>query len=201
MSIKYHDLNVGVTRGGEGAIPYTSNPEMDGIASPGSSSAYSRGNHVHPSDTTKAGTEMLAKVLHDPAGQNVAVGEYAIFNGQLYKANTAITSSMAASTFASYLTAVTGGGLNAVGKIASKEVEIPLTTIGSSMTQTARLIGQCTTLFGIAATSILSIGIADAGLTPASIMVAGTYNDGFYLAATQSCTLSSSVKFRIIYTI
>lgn len=33
--------------------PYTSNPAMDGTASPGNSSAYARGNHVHPSDTSK----------------------------------------------------------------------------------------------------------------------------------------------------
>ena len=34
-------------------IPYTSNPSMDGTASPGNSSAYARGNHVHPHDTSK----------------------------------------------------------------------------------------------------------------------------------------------------
>lgn len=33
--------------------PYTSNPEMDGTASPGSSTAWAKGDHVHPSDTTK----------------------------------------------------------------------------------------------------------------------------------------------------
>lgn len=38
----------------EGAAPYTSNPEMDGTASPGSSNLYAKGDHVHPSDTTKA---------------------------------------------------------------------------------------------------------------------------------------------------
>ena len=34
--------------------PYTSNPAMDGTASAGSSTAWSRGDHVHPSDTSKA---------------------------------------------------------------------------------------------------------------------------------------------------
>ena len=42
----------------DGMIPsvpsaYTSNPEMDGTASPGSSTAWARGDHVHPSDTAK----------------------------------------------------------------------------------------------------------------------------------------------------
>ena len=34
--------------------PYTSNPAMDGTASPGSSANYSRGDHVHPTDTSRA---------------------------------------------------------------------------------------------------------------------------------------------------
>ena len=34
--------------------PSATNPLMDGEASPGSSAAYSRGDHVHPSDTSKA---------------------------------------------------------------------------------------------------------------------------------------------------
>lgn len=33
------------------ASPYTSNPNMDGTASPGSSDNYSRGDHTHPTDT------------------------------------------------------------------------------------------------------------------------------------------------------
>lgn len=32
---------------------YTSNPAMDGTASPGSSTAWAKGDHVHPSDTSK----------------------------------------------------------------------------------------------------------------------------------------------------
>ena len=38
--------------GGGGSVdPYTSNPEMDGTASPGTSDKYARGDHVHPHDT------------------------------------------------------------------------------------------------------------------------------------------------------
>ena len=41
-----------------GSVPtppsaYTSNPEMDGTASAGSSTSYAKGDHVHPSDTSK----------------------------------------------------------------------------------------------------------------------------------------------------
>ena len=34
--------------------PYTSNPAMDGTASAGSSSNYAKGDHVHPTDTSRA---------------------------------------------------------------------------------------------------------------------------------------------------
>ena len=37
-----------------GVSPYTSTPEMDGTGSAGSSTLFSRGDHVHPSDTSKA---------------------------------------------------------------------------------------------------------------------------------------------------
>jgi hypothetical protein len=36
--------------------PYDSDPEMDGTADPGDSDEYARGNHVHPSDTSKSDT-------------------------------------------------------------------------------------------------------------------------------------------------
>ena len=49
-------LQVGWTKykvpSGGGGTPYDSNPAMDGTASPGSSTAYSRGDHVHPADVT-----------------------------------------------------------------------------------------------------------------------------------------------------
>lgn len=41
-----------VTAGG-GALPSNANPVMDGTAAPGVSALYSRGDHVHPSDTSR----------------------------------------------------------------------------------------------------------------------------------------------------
>jgi hypothetical protein len=38
------------------ASPSDTNPAMDGTASAGSATTYSRGDHVHPSDTSKLGT-------------------------------------------------------------------------------------------------------------------------------------------------
>lgn len=39
--------------GGNVPSPYTDTPQMDGVASAGASLNYSRGDHRHPSDTTK----------------------------------------------------------------------------------------------------------------------------------------------------
>ena len=50
--------------------PYTSTPAMDGTASAGSSANYSRGDHVHPSDTSKMDIDLTA-----------AAGEVAVFDG------------------------------------------------------------------------------------------------------------------------
>lgn len=58
MQTLYADSIVGdMDSGGGGGVtidPYNSNPEMDGTASSGSSAKYSRGDHVHPKDTSKA---------------------------------------------------------------------------------------------------------------------------------------------------
>lgn len=40
--------------GGGGPSPSASNPEMDGTAAPGTALTYARGDHVHPTDTTRA---------------------------------------------------------------------------------------------------------------------------------------------------
>ena len=40
--------------------PSNANPAMDGTATPGSSSNYSRADHVHPSDTNRAGIKSIA---------------------------------------------------------------------------------------------------------------------------------------------
>lgn len=46
--------------GGEGPEPYTDSPAMDGTASAGSSANYARGDHVHPTDTSRAAASDLA---------------------------------------------------------------------------------------------------------------------------------------------
>lgn len=47
------------------ATPYTDAPEMDGIASPGSAISYARGDHRHPTDTSRASAADLAQEVLD----------------------------------------------------------------------------------------------------------------------------------------
>lgn len=47
------------------ATPYTSTPEMDGVGSPGTEVAYSRGDHRHPTDTSRAAAADLAQEVLD----------------------------------------------------------------------------------------------------------------------------------------
>ena len=90
----------------------TSNPAMDGTASPGSSGAWAKGDHVHPSDTTKANQAQLAYVeTGTTASRTYAVGEYFCWNGLLYRVTSAISSG-ASFTPGTNCEQVTGGGFN-----------------------------------------------------------------------------------------
>jgi hypothetical protein len=58
--------------GGGGGTPSTTPPLMDGIANPGTVVQYSRGDHVHPSDTSRlplaGGTMTRSLILYaDPS--------------------------------------------------------------------------------------------------------------------------------------
>lgn len=47
------------------ATPYTSTPEMDGVGSPGTEVAYARGDHRHPTDTSRAAAADLSQEILD----------------------------------------------------------------------------------------------------------------------------------------
>lgn len=51
-----------------GVSPYDSNPAMDGTASPGSSTLFSRGDHVHPTDTSRAANTDFTGSVNGAAG-------------------------------------------------------------------------------------------------------------------------------------
>ena len=100
--------------GGIPTVPsaYTSNPEMDGTASPGISGSWARGDHVHPSDTGKADLGLLAVVeTGSTASRAYVVGEYFCWNGLLYRVKLAINSGEPF-TVGTNCEAVTEGGFN-----------------------------------------------------------------------------------------
>lgn len=51
--------------------PYTSSPAMDGVASAGSSANYSRGDHVHPSDSSKLDVSAVDGIYAVESGSQV----------------------------------------------------------------------------------------------------------------------------------
>ena len=139
---------------------YTGDPEMDGTASPGSSTSWAKGDHVHPTDTSRAASDLgvsgatanqyvqitavdangkpTAFGAGTPSGGDVtadmlgividgnstpvgaAVGQYVIVKNStitgvtdgLYTAAQAIPANTAIDS--TYLSAVSGGGLNGV---------------------------------------------------------------------------------------
>lgn len=103
-----------------GVIPtvpsaYTSNPAMDGTASPGSSGAWAKGDHVHPTDSTKAAkadlTNIQATGTTNTTGAAIPAGAYFYLNGILYQAKTQIDVN-ATFTVNTNCEQVTAGGLN-----------------------------------------------------------------------------------------
>lgn len=98
------------------AIPSASSalPQMDGVASAGSNfSQFARGDHVHPSDISRASTEVVAIVQNtNIATRNIPRQKYVIWNGSLYLSTATIAAGATLSS--SNLTAVSDGGLNAL---------------------------------------------------------------------------------------
>ena len=93
---------------------YTSNPTMNGTASPGSSGAWARGDHVHPSDTSKANETELAYVENgSTASRAYIVGEYFCRNGQTCRAKTAIAQGATLTLDTNYEVPA-GGGFNSI---------------------------------------------------------------------------------------
>ena len=100
---------------GGGIGPYISNPVMDGVASPGSSDLYARGDHVHPSDTSKADKSDLASIsvtgTTNTTGSTIPAGTYFYLNGALVSAKTAINNGDTFTSGTNY-SSVTAGSLN-----------------------------------------------------------------------------------------
>lgn len=55
------------------STPYDSNPEMDGTATPGDAASYARGNHVHPTDTSRAAAADLSQEILDRGNADITL--------------------------------------------------------------------------------------------------------------------------------
>lgn len=73
-----------------GATPATNTPNMDGIGSPGSAITYSRGDHTHPTDTSRASVSALNDL--DTREYN----DYVTLNGNINSVDAKIAFSSAA---------------------------------------------------------------------------------------------------------
>ena len=94
---------------------YTSDPEMDGTASPGSSANYARGDHVHPIDTSRAAKSDVAPISITGATNNtgaaITIGTYFYLNGELVFAKKNIANGATLTSGTNY-DVVSTGGLN-----------------------------------------------------------------------------------------
>ena len=80
--------------GGTSVYPYDNNPEALGQeANPGTSDNYSRGDHIHPlPSVSDLGALPALNIANEfSTSSTYAVGDYVIYEGQLYQCTTAVT--------------------------------------------------------------------------------------------------------------
>jgi hypothetical protein len=94
---------------GTGGDPYEQNPEMDGAASPGTSDEYARGDHRHPTDTTRqAVIEDLASIRSGAAAGATAVQPSALSRYRTATEQDAIDGALDEAISAKYTKPATG---------------------------------------------------------------------------------------------
>jgi hypothetical protein len=94
---------------GTGGDPYEQNPEMDGAASPGTSDEYARGDHRHPTDTTRqAVIEDLASIRSGAAAGATAVQPSALSRYRTATEQDAIDGALDEAIAAKYTKPATG---------------------------------------------------------------------------------------------
>ena len=86
-------------------------------------------------------------------------------------------------------------------RLLTKTVDLTNQQLGSSWSQTSKNLGKAIDLFGISADKIVSCIMTEAEFTPSANSMIGFYNGYVWAAASQSSTLSSGGKFKIVYTL
>lgn len=71
--------------------------------------------------------------------------------------------------------------------------------VGTTFSQVSRKVGTTIDLFGLSGDRIMGILCVDTELSPGAILMFGSYDGDFYIGATQTCTMVSTMELRILY--
>lgn len=169
-----------------GVSPYDSNPAMNGTASAGSSALYSRGDHVHPKDTTKADKVSGATSGHlaalDANGNLVDSGVSATSAGS----DTKVTQSAAISTNGEYpIILANGTATTEVTGTVNKSANLKYNPSTKALTTGGKVNGLTLT----AATTGFTIA---GGTTSKTLTVNNTYTLGAACAKSVDTSVAES---------
>lgn len=81
-----------------------------------------------------------------------------------------------------------------------KEVSVaPSSLSTTNFSPTATSVGSVSSLLGVSANKIVSIGYRDANVNPAANLTFSMYGGTLYIAASQTSSLNSNITFKIAY--
>ena len=97
----FDDVKVLLVKGQDGVgSPYTDTPSMDGTGDAGSSALYSRGDHVHPSDTSRQPVTLGTPITINGTEQTTVEGALGTIPTAMFKGSDYVTAGRAAGTTA-----------------------------------------------------------------------------------------------------
>ena len=108
----FDDVKVLLVKGQDGVgSPYTDTPSMDGTGDAGSSDLYSRGDHVHPSDTSRQPTTLTTPITINGTEQTTVEGALGTIPTAMFKGSDYVTAGRAAGTTAGASSTAEGSGV------------------------------------------------------------------------------------------
>lgn len=155
----------------EGSVASTTTPKMDGTAAVGTQSAFARGDHVHPTDTTRASTATFSTSANGlvPKPASAAINSYLNSSGTwTTPPNTTYTTATTAAN--GLMTAADKIKLNAMSTVDNNTTYT--LTISTAVNSTAHLVSGSSTIANITIpnttnTTYGTVTSAEAGLAPA----------------------------------
>ena len=95
----FDDVKVLLVKGQDGVgSPYTDTPSMDGTGDAGSSALYSRGDHVHPSDTSRQPTTLTTPITINGTEQTTVEGALGTIPTAMFKGVDYVTAGKGSNT-------------------------------------------------------------------------------------------------------